>query len=343
MTDTQGLILAAQNAIGEGDSTTDWKIVPTEHAKLFAEQSAQLAQVLRGSRLQGLAKQYEELNLLAVESRDQFKHTLTKANTAVFCAASLGALLLVAAGLQGSMGRVGPWVAGVIGFLGVVFGALATMWLTQVRGGGLANKWTKERAAAEAKRLAYFKEIMERVSDQPSDQLLAFEYTRRFLLDNQIDYFRDRGGQHGLTADRALKTGTQAIFVASTVTAVAGVLSMWQPRLAIVAGIAVIASAYAALVGSRTSVNLDRRNADRYRLAKDQLEDRKMGIDDYRKKVESGDKAAVQEFFEPIFVTLTTDHKEFLNDKEQREMAIGAMAARLDAANEAPRRRPDHP
>jgi hypothetical protein len=333
---TLDLILAAYAPIGEGDSDTDWKIVPTEHAELFADKAAPLAQALRGAQPNGRAKMYEELNRKAIEARDNFKNTVAKANTAIFCTASLGALLLIAGGLQEPLGKAGRWVAGVIGLLGVVSGGLATMWLNQVRISRLSERWTIERAKAEAKRLAYFKAVMGEANDKPLDQLLVFEYVRRFLLDNQIDYFRDRGGQHERAHNIAVKTSTQAVFVASTITAGAGLLSMLEPQLAIIAGIGVIASAYSTLVVSRSSLNLDRRNADHYRLAKDRLEERKLEIDIYREKIASGDMGVVQKFFEPIFVTLATEHKEFLDNVEQREIAIGNMEDRLRAATRSP-------
>ena len=335
MSNTQELISTARDVIGAGGSGTDWKIDPTEHAQLFAEKAASLAQNLQRSRPEGLAKMYKELNDKAVKARDVFKSTVDKTNTAVFCTASLAALLLVAAGLQEPLGTAGPWAVGAIGILGVISGGLAAMWLNQVKGGDLPQNWADERAKAEAKRLAYFKAIMEGASDEPWDQLLALEYTRRFLLDNQIDYFKERGDQHERAAGIALKRSTQAVFVASTFTAVAGLLSMWIPLLALIAGLGVIASAFATLSVSRSAVNLDRKNADRYRGAEDQLTERKLDIDRYREKTASGDKGAVQEFFEPIFVTLEADHKGFLSDGEQRELAIGAMEKRLDAAKEA--------
>lgn len=53
---------------------------------------------------------YEEWNKKAIESRDNFKKIVRKADLAVFCTASLGALLLVAGGLQVLLGASGPWV-----------------------------------------------------------------------------------------------------------------------------------------------------------------------------------------------------------------------------------------
>ncbi len=332
MPNTKELIRAAREAIGAGHSDTDWKIVPTEHAEMFADKADSLAQTLRGSRPQGLAKMYEELNEKAIKARDTFKTMARKADTAVFCTASLAALLLVGAGLQEPLEKAGPWVVRAIGLLGVVSGGLAAMWLSHIKSGNLSRKWADQRAKAEAKRLAYFKAVMEGTPEEPSKQLLALEYTRRFLLDNQIDYFRERGGQHENAAGIALKWSSRAVFAASTLTAVAGLLSMRAPQLAVIAGLGVIASAYAALAVSKSDVNQDRKNADRYQHADDQLRERKLDIDTYREKTASGDKGAVQEFFEPIFVALEADHKGFLSDAEQRELAIGAMEKRLDAA-----------
>lgn len=332
MSNPQELIDAAYDVIGKGNSETDWKIVPTEHADLFADQAASLSRNLRGSHPNGLAQIYEDLNDKAIRARDNFKRTVSRTDTAVFCTAILAALLLVAGGLQQPLGKAGPWVIAAIGILGVIAGGLATMWLNQVKGGDLAKRWSNTRAKAEAKRLAYFKSIMERASDEPLEQLLVFEYTRRFLLDNQIDYFRDRGGLHVNAADMALKTSTQAVFVASIFTAAAGLLAMLVPQLAVIAGIGVIASAYATLTMSRSSVNQDQKNADRYGVAEEHLRERKLDLDTYRGMIASKDKGAVQKFFEPIFIALEADHKGFLSDAEQRELAIGTMEKRLDAA-----------
>jgi hypothetical protein len=336
MSTAQELIAAARDAIGEARSDSDWKIVPTEHAnELAAKGASSLAHNLRRSRCEGLAKMYEELNAKAVRARDSFKRTVNRADTAVFLTASLAALLMVAGGLQEHFGASGKWIVGAIGALGVVSAGLAAMWLNQVRGGELSKRWTSARAKAEAKRLAYFKAVMEGASGEPSDQLLALEYTRRFLLDNQIDYFRERGDEHETAATAALHRSTLAIFAASTFTAVAGLLSMLVPQLALTAGLGVIASAYAALLLSRSAMNLDRKNAERYLNAAAQLAERRLDIDGYRERAAAGDKSAVTEFFEPVFVTLEGDHKAYLSDAEQREAAIGDMEKRLDTAKES--------
>lgn len=329
------LVCIGKDAIGAGNSDTDWKIVPTEHAEMFERKAPSLAENLRGARPKGFAEMYEEWNAKAIKSRDNFKNTVGKADIAVFWTASLGALLLVAGGLQLLLGVSGPWVVKAIGLLGVISSGLAVMWLNQVQGGALSKRWAEERAKAEAKRLAYFKTVMEEALESPMDQLLALEYTRRFLLDNQIDYFKGRGGEHEKAATAALKSSTGAVFVSSSFTAIAGALSMWRPEFAVVAAVGVIASAYAALTVSRSAVNQDRKNAERYLAAEYQLKERRLDLDTYRKKTASGENGAVQEFFEPIFLALESDHRAFLSEAEQRELAIGNMEKRLDAAKES--------
>jgi hypothetical protein len=329
------LIGIARDAIGVGEPENDWRVTPTAHANSLPAAALPLADVLRSPRPEGLARKYEELNQRAVEARDEFKKTIAKANWAVCCTATLAALLLIAGGLQDQLGEAAKWVIGVIGCLGVVAGFLAIMWISETKQGSLSEKWSQERAGAEARRLAYFKSIMEEVAEQPLDQLLAFEYTRRYLLQNQIDYFRGRGREHEKAASAALKISTRAVFLSSTLTTVAGLLAMWAPQLAVIAGIGVIATAYSALAVSRSALNQDQRNADRYRIAQEQLEERALQIGDYRDKVAAGEPGAVQEFYRPIFVTLAADHKRFLDDGEKRSIVIGEIEGRLRSARES--------
>lgn len=114
---------------------------------------------------------------------------------------------------------------------------------------------------------------------------------------------------------------------------------MLKAEFAVVAGLGVIASAYAALVSSRSALNQDRTNADRYLSAEYQLQERRLDPDNYRQRTAEGDGGALQEFFDPVFVTLQADHQAFLSESEKRESAIGDMEKRLDAAKEALKKR----
>ena len=336
MPDKQELIAAAKDAIGNDTPEEDWKVTPSQHAALLRGKAPSLAAVLNGERAQGQASKYEELNRKAVEARDRFKATVTKADRAIFVTASLGGLLLIIGVLHGLISGWDRSLVVVLGVGGLVSGGLATMWLTQVKAGSLADAWMKTRAQAEAKRLAYFKDVMAAAPQEPQSQLFALEYVRRYLLDNQIDYFRGRGAQHERAATAALTAFTRAVFIASTSTALAGLLSASiDSRLAAIAGIGVVASAFGALASSQSAVNRDRRNADSYRLAQDRLEERRLDLDTYRARAAGGENGMLEEFFEPVFVALAADHKTWLDDAEMRDLAIGEMGQRLDAAKKA--------
>jgi hypothetical protein len=110
---------------------------------------------------------------------------------------------------------------------------------------------------------------------------------------------------------------------------------LWRPEFTVIAGLGVIASAYAALVSSRSTVNQDSKNAERYQATGDHLRERRLDLDVYRERVATGDEQALQELFEPVFIALEADHRAFLNETEQRELAIGDMEKRLDAAKRA--------
>jgi hypothetical protein len=56
---------------------------------------------------------------------DNFKNTIRMADTAAFCTAGVGALLLIAGGLHLLLGSFGPWAVRAIGVLGLISSGLA--------------------------------------------------------------------------------------------------------------------------------------------------------------------------------------------------------------------------
>lgn len=329
------MIRRVTQGIGEGRPDKDWKVVPTEHAEHLQGVAPELTGILSTSRVKGLAEQYEELNQKAVASRDKFKASANWLNRCVFATASLGAILLILGTLNHLMQNYGRPVIVAIGILGIVSGALATLWLNRMRQGRQLRAWFADRAKAEGKRLAYFKELLLH-RGSPTEALWVFEYTRRFLLDNQIDYFKERGAKHESGAESALKTASIAAFLASICTTVASLLSGYRTEFTAIASLGVIASAYAALAASKTEVSQDRRSAERYRLAGERLQDWKLNIDDYRKRVAGGDQDAIEEFYGPVFQTLVSDHKSWLEVEEKIAAAVGQFERRLKEAQRAP-------
>jgi hypothetical protein len=336
------IVKETRDIIGKGNPDRDWKIEPTFHSQQYAQSAPQLTQLLEGSKAQAYAQRYEELNRKAIESRDKFKRIFSNANWSIFLTATLGALLLIGSGLSSLAGDYLPegrlttfiWALSI---LGIVSSALATMWISQITGKKLSRRWASQRASAEAKRMAYFKTVLEEAGTEPREQLLVFEYTRRYLLDNQLDYFRDRGKQHKAASDRAANVSSIALMLSSILTGLASILVAvtGKPHYSVIAGVGVIATAASALAKERSRVHLDRINAERYQKAYDLLWERSLELDDYREQIDTGDARAAIRFFEPIFMALEADHKQFLNDEEKREAAIGDMKKRLNAAIKA--------
>lgn len=333
MSNAQEMIRIARAAIGDGGNE-DWQIIPSEHARWFERAAPTLAHNLRRARPEGLARMFEEADREAVRASDVFKRTVRRADTAVFLAGSLGALLVVAIGIKDMVGETSTFIIGAIGVLGALASSLAAMWIGKARNGELAERWGNERANAEAKRLAFFKDVMAGATNTPLDKLLALEYTRRFLLDNQVKYLRERGREHERAAQMALDRSTASTFLASMLTAAGGLLAFVRPEYGVIAGLAAVASFLGTLFISRSEMNLDHKNADRYRVAADALAERRLDLDTFRSKVASGELTAVEDFFQPIFMALKADHQAFLTDAQQQDLAIGEMQGRLDAAKD---------
>ena len=104
----------ARAAVGDAEDD-DWRVNPSGHARAFDSVAPGLAMNLRRARPEGLAQMYEKQDAIAVRARDMFKATMRRADVAVFIASSLGALLLVAVGIQDLLGDAGRYVIGGIG------------------------------------------------------------------------------------------------------------------------------------------------------------------------------------------------------------------------------------
>ena len=325
-----------RETIGPNEPSSDWRISPGSHAELYSGSAPSLAHILEDSKVKGVAHIFESLDAEAVAAQKKFKNNVSRANLAVLATAVFGALLLISGSLAPALGESSSLIAAAIGCLGVIASGLATMWLTLVQSGHLAARWSRSRAEAEAKRLQYFKSIIEEANEKVEDQLLVFEYTRRYLLDNQLAYFRERGMQHEDGADKALVHSTAAVFISSTITAIAGfAAAALGAQWAAIAGIAVISTAYAAYATSRSAINLDRRNADRYRTALSLLRDHNLVQDVYIERIVAGDFSAVREFYDMVFEVLVNDHKDFIDSETQREAAIMGIEERLEVAKRA--------
>ncbi len=337
------VVRKARAAIGDA-GPDDWKVDPTAHAREFEDKAPSLADNLRRSRPEGLARQFKEKDSAAVTARDRFKSAARQADNAVFMAGAFSAILIVAIGLQQRFGDYEKPVIVTLGILGAIASSYATMLVGMARRGKLAKRWAAERAGAESRRIRYFRNVLQGATRGPLDRLLALEYVRRFLLDSQLQFFRKRGRQHEQAAQTAITQSMYATFFASSVTGIASVLAIYLTDLGVLAGLSAVATQLGALILSRSEMNLDMQNAERYRKAADTLSDIRLDLDRARRDVAVGADNAHLRFFDPVIRALEADHKSFLKEGENLDSAMASsLENRLsDGTKEAEREVPGY-
>jgi hypothetical protein len=326
--DGEQLIKDAAAALGVG-RIDDYNISPTKHADALETSAAGLSKILRGSQLRTAASQYEEKDLAATEAERAFRKVAKRANWAVFLSSCFGAALLIAPSLVPDS----KWLLVTLGCCGILSGALAAMWLFEIRQGNLLEAWMAERARAEAERLKYFELATQSVENSESAgiplPLLQLEYFRRYQLDVQRAYYRKRRQDHKQTADKFLTLGAYAVGLGALATGFGGILGgALNPRWACLAALATTASALSAFASTNEALGQDRRNEELYGKTKDALAELAAKLDEVRAAVAKGDRVSLKQFVAAVHEQLFIEHKQWLDASAN----TAASLAKLDEA-----------
>lgn len=335
--DVNALIVQAKDAIGE-ELKDDWKIVPSAHAQQFKETAPALSAILEDPLIDLAADRYEEDNQAANEAQKDFKQAAKKANQFVLAISCIGALLLTA----GVLLEVDTTTANLsferiifigLGVLSILLAIFAQRWLLLLREGNLLKNWMTHRAKAETNRLQYFKAIIDLepplASSTTPIALLKLEYFRRFLLKSQIKFFKQRGQEHRRAAKKWLNWGTWTVTMGTGMMALSGFLAPYNAKFSTLAAIGTIATAVAAFISVRESINQDQRNADRYRNTRRSLEDLLPHLGNVRKLAAAENTDAVSAFFDSASEVLTEEHRQWLADLEKRNLAVTRLEQTL--------------
>lgn len=309
------------------DQPSDYIIAPTKHAAQYAESAPELARLLQSSEARIAAESYEDLDQRAVEAQRQFLTASNRTGIAVFFTALFGALLLVVANFSDWLGAYLLYAVLATAIGGVIAGNLAAMWIYSIRAGGLFEQWKTRRAEAEAERLRYFEVVTGK--QDISEPLLQLEYFRRYQLDVQRVFFRNRGKQHAAGAGRALRLSSGALAVAGIMTGVAGVVAAatLDPRWASLAIVALVAQGFGAYIDTRESSAQHRRNTERYLRSRQALDKLYGMLDSVRAATAQGDRAVMHQFVGAVHAQLAVEHQEW-----QREIgAAGEVVNQLEA------------
>jgi hypothetical protein len=328
--DRDELLSAAKAALGEGRKD-DYVIAPGRHADELAGKAPALAKILRKSELGTIARLYEAKDAEAGQAQSAFERTASLANWSVFLTAVFSALLLMYSPLETLLpGIPGKGLQIALALCGILSGAMGTMWLFKIRAGRLVERWMSARAAAETRRVKYFELATASPDDGAAGEmplaLLQCEYFRRYQLDVQLVYFRERGAQHERAADRLLNLSAFAVGLASIATGIGGLLGgAW---IALV-GLGVIATGLSSFASANETASQDSRNTERYRKTLDILEELSGRLDDVRLAAAGGERGPLEQFVAAVHEQLSLEHRQWLETAESTMASLAKLEESL--------------
>ena len=315
----------------------DYTIAPTRHASELEAQAPALAQVLRMSNVEVVAREYERLDSVALEAQALFQKTASRLNLAVLVTVCLCALLMVVGliGLPESPPFGGALLI-TLGVAGVISGGLGAMLQHNLRQQGLFERWMKARADAETHRLRYFERVISAEDSATAHDdrvplgLLQLEYFRRYQLGVQTNYYLERGKQHRRAADRTSQFSGIAVFVGAVSAGLSGVLAATAgPQLASIAALGVMGAAVALYATTREVISQDSRNSERYSRTYGALTILEEYLDRVRSAVASGNRDAFLQFVEAVHQQLSLEHRQWQEAAQATESGLAHLQAAL--------------
>lgn len=332
--DRDELIKAAKETIGEG-RPDDYVLDPKNHADSLTAKAPALASILRRSEFIAVVGQHERKAAEAREAQRIFRTTANRANWAVFVTVCLSAALLIIGPL--TSGTAGKSLLVGLGSCGIVAGSLGAMWLFRIREGKWLEKWMTARAGAEAARLSYFEKVTG-ATDVDKDPLiplplLQLEYFRRYQLDIERNYYRNRGRDHAAAAGRMLRVSSVSVALGSLATALGGFLGgAVDSRWVSVAGAGAIASALSALASGKEAIGQDRQNEERYGRTLEALESLAGRLDQVRDSAAGGAREPLQQFVAAVHEQVSLEHRQWLGAAESTQASLAKLEEALATA-----------
>lgn len=334
---------SAIKAIGD-EAPSDWTLTPSEHANSLPPEAGALRRVLERSTLQETVRAFEVSDSEATHARDRYKRLSVWAEVLSIIAILLAAFVLVTSANRVpeswnielpkylSLEYVVPWIGAIQGFCLVA--SFFLLWL--VRNRGHYQKWMSARGRAEWNRLKLFKTVSRSTEQVRDGELplppLKLEYFRRYQLDVQRKYYRERGREH----ERALfrRSVLYGLWIALVVVAALPVivklpgleieawlnLAAFDPRIeypdlsqrALIA-LTTIAAGIKAWLTASAHINQDERNAARYFATSENLEwlaDR--ALDDARTAAAKGEISEVHSYVDIVQEYISAEHREWV-------------------------------
>lgn len=321
----------AQAVVGT-DAPEDWELLPQNHARNLPASAGPLKRVLQRPDLEEIIDTFAVSGEAAKRAQQRYKLLMR-----LSALSSLGAMV-IAAGLLLAYARVSE--SNLLPVLSTLQGGLlllSFLFSLLVAYRRPFDVWMRERATAEHLRISLFNRIIAAREQNEGDELpyieLKLEYFRRFQLDVQRKYYRERGQQHR----RAVRRASILRWLGSIMILLAGLpvvlrlflpesqpmmfeaeLPQWardgdlQQRFFI--AMSTTGAALQGFLVASNLINQDERNAARYGSTSENLEAlATRPLDEARAAAETGDEQGVQTFAALIQEQISSEHREWVS------------------------------
>jgi len=322
-------IQLARDIIGTAEKG-DHQIRPTRHAEEFESKAPEFAAILRTSRIDVAARDYEDKDEQATEAKAEFKRIFGRSNLTVLLT-SVVIVFVLAVGILKPGQKLLLVAFGLLSFVG---GSIASYYLNVLKQGKLLDAWMSNRARAEVARLEYFLSVAKAPSKTAVGnmlELVKLEYFRRFQLDVQLNFYGDRSKGNKAEARKALQWSSIAVAGAGTVTALAGFASGFiDPRFAAIATLGTLFAALSTYATTREDVYHHQRNAESFCRTEEALIEIYKRIDDVRTAVLAEGQKPLLDFIDAVHEQLLAEHKQWLGLETEAENAFTKLQESLN-------------
>ena len=325
----------AQTVVGT-DAPEDWELRPGEHATTLPDAAGPLKRVLTRPDLEEIIDTFEISGTAAKLAQTRYKRLMRLSALSSFGAMVIAAGLLLAYAnvFGGSIPRTGLAMLSTVqgGLLLVSF--ILSLVVAYRRP---FDVWMGERATAEHLRIKLFNRVLGANETSEANELpylpLKLEYFRRYQLDVQRKYYRERGQEHR----RALLRASVLRWFAALMILAAGlpvVLRLLYPDLSLLivesglpewaddpdlqqrvfVAMSTTGAALQGLLVASNLINQDERNAARYGSTSENLEAlATRPLDEARAAAAENDEQTVQTFAALVQEQISSEHREWVN------------------------------
>jgi SMODS and SLOG-associating 2TM effector domain 3 len=327
----QELTMAAIEAVG-ADQPSDWELRPENHIAALKNPAAAapLVELLKNTELVPLVNQYVSANRQAIAAQATYKRYARLSAMGSLLAVVIASIMLLPR--VGGISDETVTTAAVLQFLLLLLSFITSLWLAWRKP---YDVWMRKRADAEIARIQLFRHVTTANVSREANGIpllpLQLEYFRRFHLDIQRVYYRERGEQH----KRAVRRRSVWRSVALIFVFVAAVPVLWTiqgkdwipvwvgqwlallppegefaQRLFLCLGL--IGGALQGFLAANALISYDDRNSARYAETRENLDDlAARPLNEAREAAAVGDRSRVYAFYALVDEQVSSEHREW--------------------------------